>query len=183
MSQTWSLPLSGSQALSASRTPINDGFEALRTLHSGASEPSSTVAYMLWADTTTNLLKQRNAADDGWITVAVLNDTANWGLLRVDGTSAMTGALDLDGQDLVVDTDGDLIVDESADDTLRITLGAAGQVILLDGPNDLIDLSDMLLKDPQNAANTNTPSGATSHQIEVDIGGATVFVPAYASAW
>ncbi len=125
MSQTWSLPISGSTALSSSRTPINDAAEALRTLHSGTSAPSSTVAYMLWADTTNNLLKQRDSGDAAWTTVAVLNDTTNWGFLRFDGSNAMTGGLDLDGQQLILDADADTSLHASTDDQIDVEVGGS----------------------------------------------------------
>jgi hypothetical protein len=46
---------------------------------------------MLWADTTAGLLKIRNAANSGWITVGTLAD-ANLGLLSLAG-GTLTGAL------------------------------------------------------------------------------------------
>lgn len=51
----------------AFRADANDALAALVTVNSGASAPSTTYAYMLWADTTNGLLKQRNAANSGWI--------------------------------------------------------------------------------------------------------------------
>lgn len=48
---------------------------AIRTLHSGSSAPTVTSAYQMWADTTTGVLKQRNAADDGWVVVRPLAGT------------------------------------------------------------------------------------------------------------
>lgn len=52
---------------SAVRADINDALSALFSNSSGASEPTTTTAYMLWADTTNNVMKLRNAADSGWI--------------------------------------------------------------------------------------------------------------------
>ena len=40
---------------------------AINGIHTGLSAPSSTSAGQLWFDTTTNILKLRNEADDGWI--------------------------------------------------------------------------------------------------------------------
>jgi len=40
---------------------------ALNGIHTKATVPSSTSAGQLWFDTTTNILKLRNEADDGWI--------------------------------------------------------------------------------------------------------------------
>ena len=89
MAQTWLLPLAGSSLLSDSEDDISDAGEALRTLHSGLTEPTSKVAYMLWADTTAGVLKIRNAANSAWITVGTLAST-NLGLLALSG-GTMTG--------------------------------------------------------------------------------------------
>lgn len=50
----------------------NAALLALATLNSGTSAPATTYAYMLWADTTNALLKQRNAANSAWITIGEL---------------------------------------------------------------------------------------------------------------
>jgi hypothetical protein len=67
------------QSGSAFRADLNNQLLALGTLMSGASEPSTTYSYMLWADTTAGLLKQRNAANNAWVTVGTLG-AANLGL-------------------------------------------------------------------------------------------------------
>ena len=41
--------------------------EAINGIHTKATAPSSTSAGQLWFDTTDNLIKIRNEADDGWI--------------------------------------------------------------------------------------------------------------------
>lgn len=57
------------------RGDINANLQALVTLSSGASAPSTTWAYQLWADTTNALLKQRNAANSGWLVRGTLAET------------------------------------------------------------------------------------------------------------
>lgn len=57
------------------RADINANLQALVTLSSGTSAPSTTWAYMLWADTTNGLLKQRNAANTGWLVRGTLAET------------------------------------------------------------------------------------------------------------
>lgn len=54
------------EQLSVSRAKISDGIKAVRSLHSGASAPSVTIDHQLWADTTTDIVKQRTAANDAW---------------------------------------------------------------------------------------------------------------------
>lgn len=45
---------------------INLALDSLNTLNSGGTPPSNTSSYMLWMDTTNNLIKQRNPANNGW---------------------------------------------------------------------------------------------------------------------
>jgi hypothetical protein len=55
------------------RADINSALQALGTLSSGLTEPSTKYPYMLWADTTTGLLKMRNAGNTAWITLGELD--------------------------------------------------------------------------------------------------------------
>lgn len=64
----------------AVRADLNNALSAIVSNNSGASAPATTYAYMPWADTTTGLLKLRNAANTDWVTVGTLA-TANLGLL------------------------------------------------------------------------------------------------------
>jgi hypothetical protein len=57
------------------RADINSNLQALVTLSSGAAAPGTTWAYQLWADTTNGLLKQRNAANSGWLVRGTLAET------------------------------------------------------------------------------------------------------------
>lgn len=61
------------------RADLNDALAALASLSSGATEPGTMFAYQLWADTTTGLLKIRNAANSAWVTIGPLG-TAGFGL-------------------------------------------------------------------------------------------------------
>jgi hypothetical protein len=67
------------QSGAAFRADLNNGLAAIVSQNSGAAQPSTTYAYQWWADTTTGLLKLRNAANNAWITVGTLADT-NLGL-------------------------------------------------------------------------------------------------------
>jgi len=67
------------QSGAAFRSDLNGQLLALGTLQSGGSAPSTTYAYMWWADSTTGLLKIRDAANAAWITVGTLAST-NLGL-------------------------------------------------------------------------------------------------------
>jgi len=49
------------------QSDLNSVFSAILSNNSGATEPTVKVAYQFWADTTTGILKQRNAANTAWI--------------------------------------------------------------------------------------------------------------------
>jgi microcystin-dependent protein len=57
------------------RSDLNNNFAACFTNNSGASAPSTTFAYMWWADTSNGLLKLRNGGNTDWITVGSLTTT------------------------------------------------------------------------------------------------------------
>ena len=58
------------QSGSAFRSDLNNALQAIVTINSSSSAPATTFAYQYWVDTSASpaLLKQRNAANDGWIT-------------------------------------------------------------------------------------------------------------------
>jgi hypothetical protein len=79
----------------AVRSDLNGQLAAIVSNNSGVTEPATMYAYQWWADTTTGLLKIRNAANNAWITLRELDGT----LLMEDGTAAAPGlsfASDLD---------------------------------------------------------------------------------------
>ena len=69
------------------RSDLNNALAAIVSNNSSSTEPASTFAHMWWVDTNANLLKQRNAADDAWITIGTLG-TANLGLLTSSSASS-----------------------------------------------------------------------------------------------
>ena len=70
----------------AVRSDLNGALGAIVTNNSGAVEPSPTYAYQWWPDTTTGLLKIRNAANSAWVTVGTLAST-NLGLASLAGAT------------------------------------------------------------------------------------------------
>ena len=80
------------------RIDLNDNLEALQTLNSGNSEPSTKAAFMQWLDTNTDpaVLKIRNAGNTDWIDVGSLSATeyASKGLTAIanGGTGQITAA-------------------------------------------------------------------------------------------
>src|SRR5690349_16188141 len=77
------------------RADINDAIVALFGNSSGPTAPSTTVAYQLWADTTTGLLKIRNAANSAWIVIGPLASIA-FGLQQQSSNVASAATIDLD---------------------------------------------------------------------------------------
>ena len=77
---------------SAVRTDLNNVFAAIQSLNSGSSDPSGTqVAFQLSVNTTSNLLKLRNASNNGYIEIGNVTQ-ANLGLAPVAGAT-FTGAV------------------------------------------------------------------------------------------
>jgi len=60
------------QSGAAFRAELNTILGAISSNNSSSSEPSDKFAHMWWVDTTANLLKQRNAANNAWITIGSL---------------------------------------------------------------------------------------------------------------
>ena len=74
------------------RADINNIFAAVQSLNSGSSDPSGTqVAFQLSVNTTSNLLKLRNASNNGYITIGNVTQ-ANLGLAPLAGAT-FTGAV------------------------------------------------------------------------------------------
>lgn len=52
---------------SSVRSDINDALAAVVSQNSSSTAPATTYAYMIWVDTTTNIVKMRNGANSAWI--------------------------------------------------------------------------------------------------------------------
>lgn len=70
----------------AVRSDLNDALAAIVSNNSSATAPATTYAYQWWADTTTGLLKVRNAANSAFVTVGTLAST-NLGLASLAGAT------------------------------------------------------------------------------------------------
>jgi hypothetical protein len=85
------MPTTGTVSGLALSQNINTALLALVSNNSGNAAPALTYPFMFWADTTTDLLKQRNAADSAWITIGTLSSVGLGLLSRAGGT--LTGNL------------------------------------------------------------------------------------------
>ena len=72
------------------RAQLNSVFGSIATNNSGSAAPSTTFAHQWWYDTTTNILKQRNAANSAWIDIGTFDQTG--------GTFTPSGQRDLASQ-------------------------------------------------------------------------------------
>jgi microcystin-dependent protein len=92
------------QTAANARSDINNALQALASLSSGATAPSTTYANQLWYDTANNQIKMRNEANSDWIVLGTVGTT-----FEVTGgipagavqsfamNTAPTGWLDCDG--------------------------------------------------------------------------------------
>ena len=82
------------------RADINNMALAISSNNSGSSAPGTTYAYLWWLDTSANVLKLRNSANNAWITMPfsiTANNTVDINGGAIDGTpigasAASTGA-------------------------------------------------------------------------------------------
>lgn len=115
----------------AMRSAINSALQSLASNNLGATAPASPYAGMLWADTTTGLLKQRSTDNLTWITKGALADT--WQKLdgELTAISGLTSAADTmpyftgSGTAAVttLTTTGRALIDDASTTAQRTTLG------------------------------------------------------------
>ena len=100
------------------RADINSVLQAILTNNSSGSAPSTTAAYMWWADTTTGTLKIRNSANNGWVE-----------LLQLDGTLTLEdGSVSAPG--LAFRDDLNTGIYSSAADTFNVATGGVERMEL-----------------------------------------------------
>ena len=106
------------QVGSTFRTELNLALGDVQSLNSGSSDPTTTVAYKIWVDTSTNLLKIRNSSNNGWLVLGSLTDAAhtnNFGL-ATKADPDFTGT---------VDTAGDIVM--AGTGVLKLPTGTTAQ--------------------------------------------------------
>jgi hypothetical protein len=82
------------QGFPAFRADLNDQLEALVTNSSGATAPATTFPHQWWLDTSTtpSTLRQRNAANDAWVVIGLVDQSANKLILsNPEYTGTLTG--------------------------------------------------------------------------------------------
>ena len=116
------------------RTDLNNVFAAIQSNNSKSSDLASSqcVAGMPFLNTTTNILKVRNSANNGFTEIGNIN-SANLGLLPVAG-GTMTGVLKIDDSNsastpaLSFDTDPDTGLFRKSANKIGLSTGGAEQM-------------------------------------------------------
>jgi hypothetical protein len=120
----------------AVRSDINGQLAAIVSNNSGATEPATMYAYQWWADTTTGLLKIRNAANNGWITLYQLD--GEWSTLAIENGSAAAPSIYFkdSGTDTGIYSPGTDQVAISTGGTVRLSLSttAVSSALAIDHP-------------------------------------------------
>lgn len=107
------------QTFPNTRADINSALEALATLSSGATAPSTTYPHQWWYDSVNDILKIRNEANSAWIDFATFNQTTNtWSV-----TSFRAGSIVDAAGGNTVNINGALAVNTT---NLRTELNASG---------------------------------------------------------
>ena len=108
------------------RSDLNNALAAIVSNNSKATAPTTTYAYMWWADTANDILKQRNAADSAWISILTLStgiaiNTAALTSADMPAGSVLQVVTATDSTQLVLATSTYTDVGLSANITLRDT--------------------------------------------------------------
>ena len=103
------------------KATLPNGYQAMNGIHtSEGTAPTSTSAGQLWFDTSANLLKMRNEADDGWIILA-----ASEGSRLLSTTNTTQGAVTITRSETYVDAGYSITHDKlSSTSVLYVTINA-----------------------------------------------------------
>lgn len=169
----------------AVRSDLNGALAAIVSNNSDTTEPTTTYAYMWWADTTNGLLKLRNAANSAWVTVGTLA-SANLGLL--DTATAASTYLALAGGTITgaleIGSAGSLVFEGTTADgfetTLAVTDPTADRTVTLPnatGTVPLLSLAQTFSAAQRGSISTLTdgatitPDFALANNFSVTLGG------------
>jgi hypothetical protein len=128
----------------AVRSDLNNALAAIVSQNSGATAPSTTYAYMPWADTTTGLFKIRNAANNGWITLYELDGT-----FSIEAGSASSPGLYFTG-------DSNTGIYSPGADQFGISTGGAGRLVIDSSGNVNIDSGTLYVDASNNRVGIGT---------------------------
>lgn len=123
------------QTFPATRSDINSALQALASLSSGASSPSTTFAYQLWVNTTAdpNILNIRNSANNAWIQIGEVNQGSAafiltaYAILQAGSAAAPSHSFDVD-RDTGMYRAAANIIGFATNGTERFRVGDSGQL-------------------------------------------------------
>ena len=116
------------------RSDLNNALAAIVSNNSSATAPSTTYAFMMWADTANDLLKQRNAADSAWVDILTLSTGA------VSNAEVADNAITL--AKMAHGTDGEIITYDSSGAPATVGVGSSGQVLTSNGAGSAPTMQD-----------------------------------------
>jgi len=121
------------QSGAAFRADLNNALAAIVSQNSGNDEPSTTYAYMLWAEGDSGLLKIRNAANSAWVTIGTMADT-NLGLATL-ASPTFTGTVTIPTLSIPRGAVGSLPFRFSVDTNTGLFSPAEDEIALVTGGN------------------------------------------------
>ena len=146
----------------AVRSDLNNALAAIVSQNSGATEPATTYAYQWWADTTTSLLKLRNSANSGWITLFQLD--GEWSTIALENGTAAAPSI------YFKDSGTDTGIYSPGADQVAISTGGTGRLFVDTSGNVGIGTGS-----PSNYSNFVTLALADTSGAEIDfIKGSTI---------
>ena len=140
----------------AVRSDLNNALAAIVSNNSGSSEPGTTYAFQWWADTTANVLKIRNSANNAWITLRELDGT----ILMEDGTVGAPGLAFAADLDTGILRPGDNQINFATAGAERLSIGS----------------SEIVFNEPSNDVDFRVESNGQTHMLFVDGGNDTVSI-------
>lgn len=125
------------QGFAAFRQDLNNILEDITTLHSGDDAPSTTYANQWWYETDADKLYIRNEDNDAWIEILTF-DQANDHLATIgatftldgSGNASINGTLDVNGNELILDADGDTSITSDTDDQIDFRTAGTDQMVI-----------------------------------------------------
>jgi len=125
----------------AVRADINNALKAIQTNNSGSSAPSDTEAFMFFADTTNNVMKIRNAANNDFIELFQLDGT----FTLEDGSASACALGFRTDLDTGIFRGGTNLLDISTGGTSRAQFSSNG-VAVVGGSNSFTSTGDTVVK-------------------------------------
>ncbi len=143
------------------RADINNALAAIVSNNSNSSSPATTYAYQWWADTSNNVLKIRNSANNAWIELLQLDGT----LTLEDGSAANPALANRGDLDTGVFFSADNTFDIATSGQARVQVDPSGRVGINEtSPSSFNTIADNLVITEASTHAGMTIRSGTSHQ-------------------